>query len=157
MLALALLLAPGCATVTGSVQKVFRSPGERLDAFPEAVWKEYDCDSQKRPFLVIEKNELIPARVKSGGEFGHRFVYAMCPENSTEVVAGRLSTRIRFKGQPIVGDTIESYEIKPGRWVVDAFVRIPENAAPGIYAYELAFESASLDFDKSLTFVVRQP
>ncbi len=151
------LLLGGCASVRWTFQRAFREPGEHLTAFPEEVWEEYDCTRQKRPFFVMEKNELTPQRVVSGKDFGHRMVYAMCPDRATAVVSGRLSTRIRFRGDPIVRDTIEDWEIKPGRWVVDAFVQIPEEAEPGVYAYEVAFEGDSLHFEKTLTFVVRDP
>ena len=150
-----LLLATGCASMRWSLQKSLRDPGERLESFPEEVWEEYDCDAQKRPFFIIEKNELVPPRVKVGGDFNHRMVYVMCPPRPTGVVSGRLRTRIRFRGDPIVRETTEAYEIKPGRWIVDAEVTLPENAEPGIYAYEMAFSGAALSFEKSLTFVVR--
>ncbi len=156
-LAFALSLALGCASMRWAVQKSLRQPGESIEDFPEAVWEEYDCASQQRPFLVIEMNELLPPRINAGGEFNHRFVYAMCPVAPTEVVSGRLSTRIRFKGSPIVVDTENGYEIKPGRWVVDAMIKLPEDAEPGVYAHELVFESPRLKFEKRLTFVVREP
>jgi len=79
----------------------------------------------------------------------------MCPVRPTGVVSGRLRTRIRFRGDPIVRETTEAYEIKPGRWIVDAEVTLPENAEPGVYAYEMDFKGAALSFEKSLTFVVR--
>jgi hypothetical protein len=152
---IAVLLGFGCASIRWTAQKSFREPGETLRTFPERVWDEYDCDSQKRPFFVIEENELVPPRVRTGGEFNHRLVYAMCPIRSTEVISGRLFTRIRFKGDPIVRETVERYEIKPGRWVVDAFVTLPDDAEAGVYAFELQFESPGLAFEKSLTFAVR--
>lgn len=151
---LALAMFGGCATARWSVIKQFRKPGESLQAFPEEVWSEYDCDSQKRPFLVIERNELSLTKVSAGNDFGHRMVYIMCPAHPTEVVTGKLSTRIRFKGNPIVQQMDSRYEIKPGRWVVDAIVHLPEQAEPGVYAYELEFDSGTLEFHKSLTFVV---
>lgn len=150
-----LLLAGGCASLRWNVQKSLREPGERLETFPEQVWEEYDCETQKRPFFVIEKNELVPPRVKAGGAFNHRLVYVMCPVQPTGVVAGRLMTRIRFRGDPIVRETTEAYEIKPGRWVVDAEVSLPDGADPGIYAYEIDFDSRAVRFEKRLTFVVR--
>jgi len=151
---IAMALCVGCATARWSVVKLFRDPGESLETFPEVVWEEYDCENQKRPFFIIEKNELMPEKVAPGGDFGHRFVYVMCPNLPTEVVQGELSTRIRFKGSPIVQQTDTLYEIKPGRWVVDAIVHLPEQAETGIYAYEFEFDSDPLAFEKSLTFVV---
>lgn len=150
-------LCVGCASVRWSLVKHFREPGEVLASFPEEVWAEYDCDTQERPFFIIERNQLLPQKVRPGGDFGHRLVYAMCPDRSTEVVEGQLSTRIRFKGRAIVRQTDTHYEIKPGRWTVDAVVHLPEDAEPGVYAYELEFESDQLFFQKSLTFVVVGP
>jgi hypothetical protein len=54
-----------------------------------------------------------------------------------------------------VRETTDAYEIKPGRWVVDAEVSLPDDADPGVYAYELEFEGAGVSFEKRLTFVVR--
>ena len=153
-LALAMTLVSGCAGLRWQLAKPFRAPGESLAAFPEKVWEEYDCGSQKRPFFMIEKNELMPHTVRPGGDFGHRLVYILCPEQPTGVVSGSLATQIRFRGVPLVVQTDGSYEIKPGRWVVDARIRLPESAEPGVYAYELAFEGGDVQFDKSLTFVV---
>lgn len=157
--ALAVLLGVGltsCASLRWSVQRSFRPPGEHLESFPELVWAEYDCASQQRPFLVIEENELLPPRVRAGGAFNHRLIYAMCPQRPTEVVSGRLQTRIRYRGHPIVRETTEDYEIKPGRWVVDAEVTLPSDAGAGVYAYEISFVGGAVHFEKSLTFVVRR-
>jgi hypothetical protein len=154
IVSIALALCVGCATARWSVVKLFRDPGESLETFPEVVWEEYDCENQKRPFFIIEKNELMPEKVAPGGDFGHRFVYVMCPNLPTEVVQGVLSTQIRFRGSPIVQQTDALYEIKPGRWVVDAIVHLPEQAESGIYAYEVEFDGDPLAFEKSLTFVV---
>jgi len=150
----AIALCVGCASARWSLVKLFRDPGESLETFPEVVWREYDCENQKRPFFIVEKNELMPEKVSPGGNFGHRFVYVMCPVLPTEVVQGELSTRIRFKGSPIVQQTDTLYEIKPGRWVVDAVVHLPQEAELGIYAYELEFDSEPVTFERSLTFVV---
>jgi hypothetical protein len=81
-------------------------------------------------------------------------IYSMCPQNPTEVVVGKLHTRIRHRGTPIVRDTVNDYEIRPGRWIVDAFVTVPEAAQPGVYAFEVEFESTTLTFDERITFVV---
>ncbi len=154
-LAFAFTTATGCAGARWWLQKSLRSPGENLADLPDTVWQEYDCSAQKRPFFIIERNELVPPDLHSGGEFNHRLVYVLCPVNPTEVVTGRLATRIRFKGSPIVVDLLPGWDLKPGRWIVDAVVALPADAEPGIYTYELQFESDPVAFEKSLTFVVR--
>jgi hypothetical protein len=150
------LIVSGCASVRWGIQKSLRDPGERLETFPEVVWEEYDCETQKRPFFSMEKNELVPRRLKAGKAFNHRMVYVMCPQKATEVIEGRLQTRIRFEGDPIVRETTDDYTLKPGRWVVDSEILLPEAAAHGVYAYELTFESGPVKFEEQLTFVVDQ-
>jgi hypothetical protein len=150
-------LFSGCSSLQWTFKKAMRVEGTVNRALPDLVWEEYDCETQKRPFFIVEENELVPPRVKAGGEFNHRMVYVMCPPGPTEVVTGKLSTLIRFKGSPIVHSVEDGYEILPGRWVVDAFVEIPESAEPGVYAYEVAFSGRGLEFEKSLTFLVKDP
>jgi hypothetical protein len=151
-----LLLVSGCASFLGTVQKSLRSPGERFQAFPEEVWQEYDCDNRELPYFRIEKVQLVPRKLRAGDEFNHRIVYALCPAAPTAVVSGTLHTRILFRGRAVVSER-DRYEFKPGRWVVDAFVRVPEQAERGIYSMELDFESASLRFEDRYTFLVEKP
>jgi len=151
---LALLLLSGCAPLRWALIESLREPGETNRTFPEIVWEEYDCERQHRPFFVIEENELAPRRTQPGRSFAHRLVYAMCPLEPTGVVPGQLHTRIRFKGRFLVQETDARFELKPGRWVVDTYVDLPQDAEPGVYAYEIDFESDSIAFDEHLTFLV---
>jgi len=156
---LALLVGvAGCATPVwvGKIRRATREPGQELVDLPGKVERQYDCEEKKLPFFRLEKNELNPNRVRAGGEFNHRMVYAMCPENPTDVVEGTLVTLIRFKGRPIVTEALEPFEIKPGRWIVDAFIALPEDAEEGVYALELRFTSkgAEIEIDEGLTFGV---
>jgi predicted amidohydrolase len=147
-------LATGCASLRWSVQKAVREEGARLAAFPEAVAKEYRCARRRLPFFQIEKSEIVPPRVRSGGEFNHRLVTVLCPVHPTEVEVGRLSEGIRFRGALVHHQTRERFEIRPGRWVLDAFVELPPDAEPGVYAYELRFEGPSVAFERSWSFVI---
>ena len=143
-----------CAGVMNWLDRPFRSPGERLKDFPESVWNEYTCDEQELPFFEIERLELYPRRLKPGEQFGHRLVYVLCPERTTGVVTGELQTRILFRGTPIVHSADARYDLKPGRWVVDAFIELPPTAEMGVYALELQFASRSIQFERSLVFAV---
>ncbi|MDJ0865173.1 MAG: hypothetical protein QNK03_03625 [Myxococcota bacterium] len=150
------VLAPGCTTF-GGLQRSWRDPGEQLEAFPEKVWEQYDCGEQELPFFKIEKSQLVPKRLQAGEDFNHRWVYALCPDRPTAVIAGTLDTTILFRGEPIVRQLDESFEFKPGRWTVDAFVTIPEQAEPGIYSLVLAFAGTGMDFTERFTFAVEPP
>jgi hypothetical protein len=153
-----LIGAVGCTTPVwvGKIRRAVREPGQELVDLPEKVERQYDCQEKRLPFFRLEKSELSPIRVRPGEEFNHRMVYAMCPENPTEVIEGTLVTRIRFKGEPILTETLEAFEIKPGRWIVDAFIAIPETAEVGVYALELRFtsQSSEIEIDTGITFGV---
>jgi hypothetical protein len=145
-----------CASpLAGKVRRSIRSPGEKNAALPEEVWDKYECARRKLPFLRVESFELSPERIKAGEEFNHRWVYSLCPLTPTSVVGGRLETRIFFKGQPIVTDDNERFELKPGRWVIDTFVEVPPNAEPGVYSIEIRFVARSAKFLKRRTFAVQ--
>ena len=146
----------GCAPSqwVGNARRVLREPGEHLVDLPQQIAEEYDCNTRPLPHFQLERNEVNPVRVRAGAEFNHRIVYALCPTAPTVVVPGALTTRIVFKGRDLVVDRIPDFEIKPGRWIVDAFVRLPESAETGVYALEIAFQSDSVRFDGSVTFGV---
>jgi hypothetical protein len=152
--ALALAAASGCASLYWDAQKALREEGARLTAFPEQVAAQYDCEQRNLPFFKIERSEIVPPRVRSGGEFNHRMVTVLCPAHPTEVEAGRLLETIRFRGSLVHRETRDGFEIRPGRWVLDAFVELPAETEPGVYAYELHFEGPHLAFDESWSFVV---
>lgn len=147
-------LATGCASLRWSVQKASREQGAHLADFPEQVAEEYGCARRTLPFFAIEHGEIVPPRVPAGGEFNHRLVTVLCPAHPTEVEVGRLVEGIRFRGRLVHGETREHFEIRPGRWVLDAFIELPPDAEPGVYAYELRFEGANVAFDQSWTFAV---
>jgi hypothetical protein len=152
--ALGLACATGCASLYWDAKKALRQQGARLEAFPEQVAAQYDCAERNLPFFKIERSEVVPPRVRSGGEFNHRMVTVLCPARATEVERGRLLQSIRFRGDVVHREETRHFEIRPGRWVVDAFVDVPADTEPGVYAYELHFEGPNLAFDESWSFVV---
>ncbi|MBS1107037.1 MAG: hypothetical protein H6Q91_2539 [Deltaproteobacteria bacterium] len=159
-LAMAFVLAAialSCQTsqrIAGQAQRMLRPPGEKLEALPERVAEEYGCDRVARPFLRLERSEIVPARVAAGDAVNHRMVYALCAARPTDVVRGALETRILHEGRTLGRDRDLGYELKPGRWVVDATVEIPSAAQDGIYAIEVVFESQSVRFRDEKSFAV---
>ena len=154
LLAVALLVA-GCATDwLGRARLHFRKPGERIVAMPEEIWEEYGCAERQLPYVRVEQVELLPRRLEAGAIFNHRIVYSLCPPEPTAVVAGTLDTVILHRGQAIVRDEDPEFELKPGRWVIDSFVSIPEQADAGVYAVELAFRSDSVRFEERRSFAI---
>lgn len=150
-----------CASMTGGnsafsnaisqIQKSMRKPGEKIIEGPSEVWLAYKCNEKNRPFTILEKNELIPLKIKPGDELNHHFVYAMCPLRPTEVVQGQLFRNILFKGSVILSDKT-NFEMKPGRWQVDAFITVPSDVETGIYALEAVFESQNSNMRKYEVF-----
>jgi hypothetical protein len=151
---LVVALGTGCTSLMSTLDRPFRKPGEHLKAFPEKVWKQYDCEKQTLPFFSIELLDLSPRRLKPGEQFKQRLIYSLCTQGSTGVVTGKLDTRIMHRGSPVVHEQDPQYDLKPGRWVIDSFVRLPEEAAVGVYAFEFEFHSKSVEFEKIMNFVV---
>jgi hypothetical protein len=73
-----------------------RPPGDRLIDPPAEVWGDYRCDRKIRPFLVLERNQVSPRKIRPGGEFNHRLIYAMCPAEPSQVISGDLYRRIYY-------------------------------------------------------------
>jgi hypothetical protein len=138
-----------------AIQLKMRQPGERLVSFPEPVAVEYDCAKRRLPFFKVEETELIPSRLRPGGQLSHRFVYVMCPSRASEVIEGKLHTRIQFKGKTVHSDSVKR-ELQPGRWVVDSFITLPEKAMPGMYALAARFESPKGHFSFQSDFLVEE-
>ena len=93
--------------------------------------------------------------MRAGAKLNHRFVYVMCPSRASEVIVGTLYTRIRFKGKTVHQDKV-TRELKPGRWVVDSFITLPEQAMPGMYALAGRFEGKQGSFSFNADFLVEE-
>jgi hypothetical protein len=143
------------STLLGCVQMqlAMRKPGEYNHGFPDEVASEYHCSKRPLPFFEIEKDDLLPERVKPGSEFNHRLQYVLCPREETQVVSGTLHTRILYKGKPIHSES-STRELQPGRWIVDEFIKLPGDAMPGVYALQSEFQSRQGGFDSRSTFLV---
>lgn len=125
-----------------------------LDA--TAIWKQYDCDSKKLPFIIIEQEEITPSSVQAGKEFQHRFVYAACTASAQQPIKGSVSRKIDYKNRAVFQDITRDFEIKPGRSEVKAMVTIPAKAKPGNYVFDLAVISPTTTVEKKLPFLVRR-
>ncbi|HXZ84829.1 MAG TPA: hypothetical protein VEI82_05010 [Myxococcota bacterium] len=155
--ALALALAAlgiACAYLPAAIERPFRKPGVHLVDFPEKVNEEFNCASQKLPWFKLETLEVWPKRIAAGQDLGHRMTYVLCTEGPTDVVTGKLETRIMYRGQAILHETNPAYDLRAGRWAVDVFVTVPPAAQEGLYALELEFKSPSVKFTRSETFAV---
>lgn len=169
LLSFGTLLLVACATGQGSspvgaiqswfsrMEKGTRQPGEKLVSPADVVWKERNCARLQRPYIDIDLNEVLPSRVTAGEEFNHRMIYSMCPIRTAEVVVGDLSRRILFKGNTVFEDVSRRFEIRPGKWQLDAFIGIPAAAPAGAYSLEVAFSSGTLRFQRSASLVVIRP
>ncbi len=153
-LCLVVTLAAGCSVRPFSYATLWaRSPGHRNMSLPDRVAKQYECDKRKLPFFEIEKHELIPKRVAAGSKLNHRLVYVLCPKNPTGVVRGTLRTRVLYEGKALLREVVDE-KLRPGRWVLDSFITLPEGAAPGVYAMEVRFESRKGNLNAQIPFLI---
>ncbi|MGH2898919.1 MAG: hypothetical protein ACRDMZ_09620 [Solirubrobacteraceae bacterium] len=148
------LLCAGCASLPGGLDRPFRKPGQKLADFPAAVSAQYGCDQKKLPWFKLESLEIWPQRLTAGSELGHRMVYVLCTAGPSEVVTGKLETRILHRGAAVFSDAQPNYDLRPGRWIVDVFVKVPAEAGDGLYSLSLDFKSPAVQFTQSEDFAV---
>ena len=85
--------------------------------------------------------EVVPEMIKPGARVNYRLMYVMCPRKPSETLATSVYRKILFKGEQVARNVKESFELKPGRWVVDSFFTLPTNSPLGVYALEVGFEA----------------
>lgn len=141
LVAAAALALGGCSPVYQQAIAAIRKPGEKVATTPDRIWREFKCETRARPFVQTESLQLVPERTTPGGRINYRLVYVMCPLHPSQVIATRVSRKILYQGQQVAMNVNENFEIKPGRWVVDAFFTLPANSPLGIYTLEVSFES----------------
>jgi hypothetical protein len=141
LITVVILFATGCSTIYQQVVAASRQPGEQIATTPDRVWKELECDKRERPFVHAESMEILPEMIKPGGRVNYRLTYVMCPTRPSEVIKTRMARRMLFKGEQVARNVNESFELKPGRWVVDSFFTLPADTPLGVYALEVDFEA----------------
>jgi hypothetical protein len=118
--------------------------------------KEYRCGSKTLPFIALERNEISLSVVKPGEAFRHGFVYVMCPEKPPAPVKVKLQRDILRAGKAVLTDTTQDFELKPGRWSVNALVRVPSKAKPGSYDLQLRLIGPTMALIGTVPFVVQR-
>ncbi len=156
----ACVLMTGCATLDCAGSKVWdeinkrRRAGPQLVDPPQKVSVEFDCPNRPQPWVLLETQELQPGRVAVNHELNERFVYMLCPAPGQGEVRGTLTRRVLMGKTEIWVDTVRDYDLKPGRWSVDVLLPIPEQTAPGLYEFEVRFETKKLIFRDTRSFTV---
>jgi hypothetical protein len=140
------------------------APGSKLQTSAEAVFTSLDCAKKPLPYLVFEHNSLTPNPARPGEELRHRLVYAFCPAPSGQAEAGTLTRALSYKGKVIFSDVTKDFPITPGRVAVDAYLAVPAEAEPGLYAYTLEYVSntevrkrklaRTLSFDEKIDLIL---
>lgn len=136
-----LITVSACSAIYQQVVATARQPGEQIAGTPDKVWEELDCAKRSRPFVQVERMEVLPEMIKPGGRVNYRLVYVLCPLKPSEVMNTRLVRNMLFKGQRVAGNVKDSFELKPGRWIVDSFFTLPPESPLGVYALEVGFET----------------
>ena len=146
---------PGCSTLYQQAVAAIRQPGEQIATTPDKVWQEMNCATRERPVVRAESMEVVPEMIKPGGRVNYRLIYVMCPVKPSDVIKTRVARRMLFKGEQVARNVNDSFELKPGRWVVDSFFTLPVDSPLGVYALEVGFEAPNgMAHKKVRSFVV---
>ena len=148
----------GCSTMQDFHQnllKSVRSPGETMVVNPEETALFHECPAGGQELPVLLETETIPNRVRPGQEINHRIRYVLCLADQSAVFKGEIVRTVSYNGRTVFRDSTE-YDFKSGIWTVDAFVLVPENAAPGTYVVSTVLRYKDGSGGKSNTFQVKK-
>ncbi len=147
----------GVKDIWANIKNSRRSAGEKSLDNPDEVWAEHACDQKDLPYLVLDSDEVSPDHVRAGEEFNQHLVYVMCPSAPAGVIVGDLYTAIYYQGQIVYSEVEKNFVVKPGKWSVDAFIRVPPESVPGVYSIQAEFKSAQRGFRSSKSLIVDAP
>jgi hypothetical protein len=128
--------------------------GETQHKGPEWAWKRHACDKKRLPFLAVERNVVYQRRIEAGNQLRHVLIYSLCPETAGVPVRVKLIRRVLLGGTVIHADVADGQELKPGRWIITAFIEVPPGAAAGNYELEVAIEGPKVRFAQRIPFAV---
>ncbi|MGF1644068.1 MAG: hypothetical protein ACFCUJ_10515 [Thiotrichales bacterium] len=132
--------------VSTAMKKRGLQPKVEQIATIDEIWESADCANRRLPYLKLTRHDMFPAEIVAGATVNHRFEYTLCLRGNDRPIIGDLTRRIYFGGKPVLTDTSSNVELKPGHWVVDAFITVPEQAPPGSYEMEVKFDSIRAPF-----------
>ncbi|NJD05054.1 MAG: hypothetical protein FIA97_00970 [Methylococcaceae bacterium] len=153
--------APEPAPAPIATQPKAEKLGDSLLATPAKVWSELGCEnSSGLPLAGIEEQQLTPPKVNAGDQFMHRIEYALCPDSPDITILGTLSRKIYLKGK-LVHNGQQPFELRPGRWRVNAIIKVPDKSKAGTYTLHTEFvgEASSnkkLKVSKEIQFEVAE-
>ena len=153
--------APEPAPASVPTQPKAEKLGETLLVTPAKVWNELDCvNSSKLPLAILEDQQLTPQKVNAGDQFMHRIEYALCPDSPDITILGTLSRKIYLKGK-LVHNGQQSFELRPGRWRVNAIIKVPDKSKSGTYTLLTEFvgqasNNKKLKVSKEIQFEVTE-
>jgi hypothetical protein len=153
--------APEPAPVSIPVQPKAEKVGESLLATPAQTWTELGCENASGlPLANIEEQQLTPQKVNAGEQLMHRIEYALCPESPDLTILGTLSRKIYLKGK-LVHNGQQPLELRPGRWRVNAIIKVPDKSKAGTYTLRTEFVGESsnnkkLKVSKEIQFEVTE-
>jgi hypothetical protein len=134
-------------------------PGVQILVDEQTVRLDNGCDNKVLPFLSIENHEVSPAEPKAGQSFWHRFIFVTCSAKPGLASKGKLTRKVFYQDQkkPIFKSVSNKVVVKPGKWADVSIIRIPPEAAPGIYTFQLTFSIPKAPkVTNELTFKIKE-
>jgi len=126
-----------------------------MASLEETAKKDLCLSAQPEGTVFLEAAEVTPSALLPGEKLYHRFHYVLCPAASAFPVSGKIIRTVRLRKVKIFTDVTE-HAFKPGSWVVDAAVIVPEDARSGEYTFDVALMIGKRTVKRSNAFVVRK-
>ena len=128
-----------------------RTRGEKQLADAATAAHDLGCSARSGALVRVDSHEVLPARPVPGRDVNQRLVISACGVGDNAV--GTLTRRVSFQGRTLFEDS-ERYTLKPGRWMIDVFIGVPPQAAPGPYHIDVKFDRRGASFSSTDNFTV---
>ncbi len=132
------------------------TPGRKLVALPDDVWKLESCDSRHLPYIRLDRSDIQPKTARRGDEIIYTLSYTACVPQQPGYILGEILTRIYFNDRLKSRRSDPQYPVETGKWVVNTKVAIPSNAEPGLYAFEAIVTAAGETIRDRISFSVEK-
>ena len=139
--------------LTERFERSIRDPGESMVESPEYTNKNYSCSGYKDFQLFLEHIEVVPSHISAGEDINQRLRYSLCSRNSKDI-NGSIKRQIIYKNYVVFSD-IQQYPFKPGTWIVDVFIEVPDDVNPGEYRMEVLLKYGYKSISENSTFMVK--
>lgn len=132
------------------------TPGRKLVALPDDVWKREGCEVRPLPYLRLDRSNIQPKIAKRGDQVIYTLAYIACVPQQPGYILGEIQTHIYLDGRLKSRRSDKQYPVETGKWVVNTEVAVPADAKGGMYDIEAIVSADGATIRDKIRFTVEE-